>query len=153
MRKIIDSNQITSEALERFLSASPANQAVLTDYAAMEAYQSAGEGVFRSFGVLGKYPKQVLILKNTQTVCGLSGRGRGLQKRLIDSIQSREFPIYTANLRKAERGELVGLAYAVMYSDGEQYFETSVAGQAGENKVFAAGMLATLSFRLMREVN
>ena len=56
-------------------------------------------------------------------------------------------------LRKAERGELVGLAYAVMYSDGEQYFETSVAGQAGENKVFAAGMLATLSFRLMREVN
>lgn len=105
MRKIIDSNQIASEALESFLSSSPANQAVLTDYVAMEAYQSAGQGVFRSFGVLGKYPRQVLILKNTQTVCGLSGRGRGLQKRLIDARQSREFPTYIANLRKAERGD------------------------------------------------
>lgn len=105
MRKVIDSNQLASEALDGFLAASPANKAVLTDYAAMEAYQSAGEGVFRSFRVLGKYAKQVLILKNTQTVCGLSGRGRGLEKRLIDSRQSREFPIYITNQRKAEQGD------------------------------------------------
>lgn len=104
MRKIIDSNQIASESLDRFLSASLANQAVLTDYAAMEAYQSAGNGVFRSFRVLAKYPKQVLILKNTQTVCGLNGRGRGLQKRLIDPRQTREFADYVSGLRKAERG-------------------------------------------------
>ena len=71
----------------------------------MEAYQASGDGIYRSFRVLSRYPRQVLILKNTQAVCGLSGRGRGLQKRMIEVQQSREFPIYVANLRKAEMGD------------------------------------------------
>ena len=56
-------------------------------------------------------------------------------------------------LRKAEQGELVGLAFAAMYSDGEQYFKTDVSGEASENYVFTAGMLASLSFQLMKKVN
>ena len=56
-------------------------------------------------------------------------------------------------LRKAEHGELVGLACVAMYSDGQQYFETSASGQAHENPVFTAGMLASLSFQLMQKVN
>jgi hypothetical protein len=39
MQKIVDSNFLQSDALRAYLSASTDNYAVLTDFAAMEAYK------------------------------------------------------------------------------------------------------------------
>ena len=105
MRKVIDANSLQSERLKKYLNKNTKNMAVLTDYAAMEAYKgSTLKSIFKSMQILTKYPDQVIILKGTQTVCDLNGKGKGLQKRLIDEKQTKEFEKYYLNLKVAEGG-------------------------------------------------
>jgi hypothetical protein len=71
----------------------------------MEAYSGDTlSSIFKSMEVLGDFPAQVLVLKGTRTVCALRGRRAGLQARLIDVLQTAEFPEYISNLRKARQG-------------------------------------------------
>ena len=92
MQCIVDSNYLQSEALREFLSRSRSNRAVLTDYAAMEAYKSNTTNViFQSMEIPAEFPKQIIVLKNTRMVGALSGRTKGLQKRLIDKDQTKNF--------------------------------------------------------------
>ncbi len=105
MRKIVDSNQLQSDDLRLYLTRSSSSFAVLTDYAAMEAYKGKTlTSIFKSMEVLSDFPDQVLVLKSTRVICGLCGRSVGLQRRLIDKRQTREFPVYIRCLRAAENG-------------------------------------------------
>ncbi len=103
MRRVIDSNCLQDERLSDYLSAKIDNYAVLTDYAAMEAYKgNTLKSIHKSMSLLSMYPKQVLVLKGTQIVCGLKMNGKGLQKRLIDQNQTKEFWKYCKHLKQAE---------------------------------------------------
>jgi hypothetical protein len=105
MRKVVDSNQLQSEALRSYLSKSKGNFAVLTDYAAMEAYKGDTlASIYKSMGIVADFPDQVVVLKNTSVVCGLSGRGSGLQGRLVDEGQTRAFGQYARGLYLAKSG-------------------------------------------------
>lgn len=65
-----------SDGLRAYLSESVENQAVLTDYAAMEAYKGDTLlSIFASMEILAAYSGQVIVLKGTQAVCGLVGTG------------------------------------------------------------------------------
>lgn len=102
---MIDSNQLQTEQLREFLQKSPSNIAVLPDFAAMEAYKGDPlKTIFKSMSVLSDFPKQVVILKGSAKVCGLSGRVKGLQRRLVDEAQTQDFPEYVRALRLAEAG-------------------------------------------------
>lgn len=57
--------------------------------------------------ILSEYPKQVIVLKGTQKVCGLRGRRAGLQRRLIDEGQTQGFGKYCRDIEAAERGDMV----------------------------------------------
>jgi hypothetical protein len=106
MRKVIDSNMLQSETLRAYLSGSRENYAVLTDYAAMEAYKgNTLQSIHRSMEILATRPRQVIVLKGTQTICGLRGRPAGLQRRMIDEGQTRGFIDYCCDLRAARNGE------------------------------------------------
>lgn len=108
MRKIVDSNQLQTPRLRAYLAKSKSNFAVLTDYAAMEAYQgNTLNSIYKSMEVLCDYPKQVIVLKHTNAVCGLSGRGAGLQKRLIDEEQTLDFSDYASDLVQAKNGHVL----------------------------------------------
>lgn len=105
MRKVIDSNQFQSDALRSYLSKSKKNIAVLTDYAAMEAYKGDTlVSIYKSMAIVADFPDQVLVLKNTRVVCGLSGRSAGLQKRLIDHAQTSAFAVFARGLHLAKNG-------------------------------------------------
>lgn len=106
MRKVIDSNYLRSEKLRRYLAASRHNMAVLTDYAAMEAYKGRNPllNIQSSMAILAEYPAQVVVLKSTLIVCGLNGRGKGLQSRLIDESQTRDFSGYCRGLAATRAG-------------------------------------------------
>lgn len=107
MRKVVDSNFLQNKKLQKFLSASPNNYALLTDYVAMEAYKgNTLKSIPLSMSILVQYPKQVIILKSTQIICGLSGRSAGLQQRLIDKKQTKNFGIYCQDLIAAEKGSI-----------------------------------------------
>jgi hypothetical protein len=105
MRKVVDSNFLRSDALTAYLSESTNNYVVLTDYAAMEAYK--GEmpaSIYASMAILTQHPKQVIVLKGTQAVCGLNGRDAASLEQLIDVNKTREFPEYCRALIAAQGG-------------------------------------------------
>jgi hypothetical protein len=104
---VVDSNHLQSPQLRRFFAKAPANHAVLTDYVAMEAHQgNTLANITRRMAIVGEFPRQVLVLKNTTIVCGLRGRASGLQRRLIDDRQTRDFALYIRRLRDARAGNL-----------------------------------------------
>ncbi len=64
---------LESDVLRDFLSVSPQNQVVLTDYASMEAYNGDSlTNIFKSSEIIAAFPEQVIILKGTQAI----GAGR-----------------------------------------------------------------------------
>lgn len=106
MRLVVGSNYLQRKELREFLSKSKSNFAVLTDYASTGAYKgNTLVSIYKSMAILSEYPKQVLILKGTQTVCGLRGRRAGLQRRLIDERQTKGFPLYCKHLHAAKCGD------------------------------------------------
>jgi hypothetical protein len=106
MRKVVDSNFLQNEELRAYLARSDGNQVVLTDYAAMEAYKGDTlVSIFKSMAIVSDYPRQVIVLKGTKTIGGLSGRSTGLQRRLIDEKQTQQFRNYCRMLKKAKQGD------------------------------------------------
>ena len=107
MRLVVDSNQLQSPALREFLRRSTSNRAVLPDFAAMEAYKDDTlNSIFKSMAVVSEFPSQVVVLKGSAKACGMSGRRKGLQRRLIDESQTSGFPEYVQALRLAQAGNL-----------------------------------------------
>lgn len=115
VKKVIDANYLQDDKLAQWLSSSHNNYAVLTDYAAMETYKGDTlVSIFKSMEILSRYPNQVLVLKNTGTVCGLKSDTKGLQHRLLDEAQTRAFRRYCFDLRKAKDGDFA-LREALLY--------------------------------------
>ncbi len=104
-RMVVDSNYLRSPALSDHLSASADNYAVLTDYAAMEAYKGDPRVIFHSMDILAAHPRQVIILKGTQDVCGLNAHETARAESLIDAEQTRHFPEFCRQLAMARNGD------------------------------------------------
>lgn len=106
MRMVIDSNFLRTPEYDKYLSRSKNNYAVLTDYVAKEAYQHNSPDAFlKSMGTSVRYPGQMIILKGTRAICGLIGRGRGLQKRMIDTALTEEFLIFSRQIERTIGGD------------------------------------------------
>lgn len=105
MKKIIDSNYLQRVELRNYLDLSTENHVVLTDYAAMEAYKGDTLlSIFKSMAILADYPNQVIVLKDTQTICGLEPNREDLQNRLIDHDQTKNFKGFCRDLADAQNG-------------------------------------------------
>jgi hypothetical protein len=60
---------------------------VLTDYAAMEAYKGDTlASLFRSMEIVAHFPKQVIVLKATSIICGLTGREAASQESAVTKL-------------------------------------------------------------------
>lgn len=105
MHLVIDSSAMRRDELRNFLKKSPENRAVLTDYAAMEAYSGDSlSKIFSSMAVVSDFPGQIIVLKNTSKAAHLHGKAKGLRRRLIDQHQTKGFRKYVADLRIAKAG-------------------------------------------------
>jgi hypothetical protein len=91
-RIVVDSNQLNAEALRRFLSASPNNIAVLTDYVWMELYKSNSIPILKqAFSVLRDFPNQTANLWGTKKIAGMDFRGAALGDMMIRSRAKNDF--------------------------------------------------------------
>jgi hypothetical protein len=107
MRKVIDNSMLQAYELQRYLSASPSHFAVLPDFVAIEAYKVASvQEILKRWEIISQFPRQALVLKGTSIICGLRGRGRGLQARLIDHRQTAAFEEFCAGLKNARKGDV-----------------------------------------------
>jgi hypothetical protein len=108
MLKIVDRNYLQSPRLREYLSASRKNFAVLTDYAAMEAFKGdTVANISSATTLLSEFPKQVVILKNTPIICQLKGRRCGFTRRMIDKKQTKGFTEWCKGLDRAKAGDEV----------------------------------------------
>ena len=109
VRIVVDSNFLRSPELAAHLSAKPTNHAVLTEFILMEQHKSSNplHTVRESLAVCSKFSKQVIVLKRSPEILRLSTRSRGLQRRMIDYVQTRAFPEYCSALRDPARAEQV----------------------------------------------
>ncbi|SNR88024.1 hypothetical protein SAMN04488503_1685 [Humidesulfovibrio mexicanus] len=106
MRKVVDSNMLTSPALRHFFQGSHNNYVLISEYAAMEAYCCDSiTGIYKSMKIISEFPKQVLVLNNTINVCGFNGKAAGLQRRLIDTRQTRDFQKFAKQIQQAQSGD------------------------------------------------
>jgi hypothetical protein len=107
MQSVVDSNFLQRQELRAYLAGSHENQAVITDYAAMEAHKGDTlKSIYKSMAVLCEFPKQVVILKSTTIVCGLRAQVADLRQPLIDRDQTDHFSAYCRQLRAAREGDL-----------------------------------------------
>ncbi|TDF53360.1 hypothetical protein [Cupriavidus sp. L7L] len=106
MKMVIDANYFEHEDLRTYLRFSRENIAVLIDYAGMEMRKGdALRNVSRSLSILCHFPRQVLVLKGTREVAGLRMATQGLDKRLIDKTQTRDFAHFCAQTHRAVNGD------------------------------------------------
>lgn len=105
MRIVIDSNQMQSDELRGFLSASKDNIAVLTDYAAMEAFQGDSlVSIQASWTVLRDFPRQILALKGTRAAGLVDPRAPGIGKRLVSKTETKAIVDFADLLDRAAAG-------------------------------------------------
>ncbi|WP_447761262.1 hypothetical protein [Sphingopyxis panaciterrae] len=105
MRIVIDSNRMQSDELRAFLSLSSDNIAVLTDYAAMEAFQGNSlVSIQASWTVLRDFPRQVLVLKGTRAAALVDPRAPGMGKRLVSKSETKAVADFAALLDRAATG-------------------------------------------------
>jgi hypothetical protein len=106
MRKIVDRNFLQSPQLREYLAASRKNIAVITDYAAMEAFKGdALANISQATAILCEYPKQVVVLKSTSIISQLKGRRCGFTRRMIDKDQTKGFSEWCNCLASAKAGD------------------------------------------------
>jgi len=106
-RMIVDSNAMQTDSLRSYLGASQSNFAVLNDYASMEAYKgNTLTSIYRSMEIASEFPRQMIVLKPTGRICALMGRSQGLQRRMIDERQTRDFPTFCKRLQAARDGDV-----------------------------------------------
>lgn len=92
--------------LRAFLAASKKNRAVLTDYAAMEAFKGdAIANIASATQILRDFPKRVIVLKSTRFISMLKGRRCGYTRRMVDWDQTRGFPEWCLHLERALAGD------------------------------------------------
>jgi hypothetical protein len=106
VRKIVDSNYLRRAELEDYLSKSPHNEAVLTEFVLLEAQKREPLlTLAASTAILSRFPNQVLVLRPSSSMRGFHGRGSGLQKRLIDRRKSAEFGSFCKAVNLAASGD------------------------------------------------
>lgn len=72
----------------------------------MEFYKSETlPAIYKSIGILSRYPLQVVVLKSTRSACGLVGNGEQMRERLVDRDQTAAFPQFCKHAALAQLGD------------------------------------------------
>jgi len=105
MHIIVDRCCMASDRLRDFLSMSPSNIAVLTDYAAIEAFKGDTlSNIQSSWTVLQDFPHQVIALKSTRAAALVDPCAPGIAKRMIDKKETKALGGFARVLESAQCG-------------------------------------------------
>jgi hypothetical protein len=103
---VLDTNGLQSLELDRYLSASAKNYAVLPDHTSMELYKSQTlAGIYEAVAILSRFPHQVIVLKGTRVACGLVGDPKTMRARLVDNGQTAAFASFCRQVERARLGD------------------------------------------------
>jgi hypothetical protein len=114
VKKVVDVGALRGPDLENYLSKSHRNFAVITEFTTMEMFAGNPEKNLReSLSVVSKFLEQVILLKGHEEISKISGRSKGLQKRLEDDGKTRAFMKYCQALFCGKTASHPNLAYDI----------------------------------------
>ena len=94
-RWVIDANYLETDALHQWLARRRGNIAVLSHPTMIELHKrDAVRTIQLALRICCQYPRQVLVLRNTQELIALTGRSKGLINRLINHTETGQFGEY-----------------------------------------------------------
>jgi hypothetical protein len=103
VKKVVDVGALRGADLEAYLSKSKKNFVVITEFTTMEMFVGNPQKNLReSLSVISKFLGQVILLKGHAEISKLSGRSKGLQKRMEDEGKTRAFVKYCQALFRGE---------------------------------------------------
>jgi len=105
---LVDNNFVDSEELSTYLRRSAINRVAIPHTVFVEWHKGEAERVTRRvLANVCAHASQVVVLKDTSWLMGMSGRSAGLLNRLIDGRQTAFFPEYCRTFIHAPTSEAV----------------------------------------------
>ncbi|QBM75886.1 hypothetical protein E2E30_08950 [Sphingomonas sp. AAP5] len=105
MRVVVDRCCMASQELRDFLSLAPDNIAVLTDYAAIEAFKGDTlENIQSAWTVLRDFPAQMIALKDTRSAALVDPRAAGIANRMINKKETKALENFSRVIDSAQSG-------------------------------------------------
>ena len=124
MRKVIDTNSLRDQELERYLARDRGNIAVIPDAVLMETFKkNALVSADKSTEILRRFARQTAILKRPDKILRVKTRSSGLGSRMIDSKQTAAFKNFSSFLARTKQP---GLEKAYI-EESQQEAETNMA--------------------------
>lgn len=125
MKKIVDINYLQKPELEDYLAKSRDNHVVFTDFACMEIYKcNALKNLACKIKIVSQYPNQVIVLKGTREIIGLTLVPNKLPQSLIDYIQTVGFFEFCEHTKSACEGDkLLSREVLSKESSASQYLD------------------------------
>jgi len=106
MKKIVDANYLQRPELHDYLTDSPDNYVVFTDFAFMEAHKgNALINISRSLEIVFDFPEQVMVLKDTRDVMALDFSSAHLPEHLVDDNRTVGFTEFCRQVQLAREGD------------------------------------------------
>jgi hypothetical protein len=138
MHCVVDSNFLRSADLREFLAESIENVVVLPDYVVMEAYKSESlDTLFRSMEIVSDFPNQMVVLKGTQELSGLTAAINAPLYQLVDQEQTHGLPVFFKALGLARSGDEHCLRQAREYQRvAREFMTTFEASLSGLGQAF-----------------
>lgn len=104
---VVDKNYLERPELEAFLRVDDRNRVLLHDFSAIESLAGRNpiKNLSRTLSVVSKFPTQVFILKNSRKLLALGQIHPELRFEMVDWPQTKGFPTYCEDVRKAELGD------------------------------------------------
>ncbi|WP_296615555.1 hypothetical protein [Sphingomonas sp.] len=94
-RRVIDTNYLEKPELARWLGARKTNIAVIAHPTMIELHRrDALRTIQQALRICCQYSRQVVILRSTDQLIALTGRGKGLVNRLVSPDETRQFGAY-----------------------------------------------------------
>lgn len=104
LRKVIDTNSLQDQRLERYLVRDRRNIAVIPDAVLMETFKkNAVVSADKSTAILRRFARQTVILKRPDKILRINTRSSGLGPRMIDSKQTAAFQDFSSFIARAKQ--------------------------------------------------
>ncbi|TCU61268.1 hypothetical protein EDF58_101582 [Novosphingobium sp. PhB57] len=153
MRIVIDSNCMQSDELREFLADDYRNKAVLTDYAAMEAFKgNTLVSVKSSWEVLGDFPDQIVVLKGTREAALIDPRAPGMGNRMQSRSETKGARDFGRLLNEAEAGHRALQAQLMVRGKWADHHMDSMLAKAGSMHLSIAEFSAVFTESELRRI-
>lgn len=131
-RYVVDTNMLGSPELAAYLQASKHHFGIVTEATMIELHKTHAADVVRDVLRLPcRFPRQIILLRDEVELVGMDGATPRLVRRLVDEVQTSDFPEYCATIVTPPIDKMIRDHFSKMESQSDAYMK-DFTGRAGK---------------------